>query len=603
MLKSTEVRQVLFVVLFLSLAFLLVQGAWETRDGLAFPDHHSPNFLGNALNCLEWLQALPSQVISVITGTTDSPNSRAPALCTGDYPPLSFLVSGLSMALFGPTVAVARQAQVLFVVGTIGAMGWLGWQVAGRRGAVLLALGIATAAWTSHFVRIYCLASGQMFVLALMLALALDSEGLTRTRRCVALGVTFGLGMLVKYSVLLLGVPIVLLAALPRLLSTGRSRFGLLLFLLLADLVFLLTWWGIWSFESRAGGDGLLVSEWPLILGSLALFAVALASSVALGRQGSSGRGLLLVAAVGGLVCAPWYFSRMDLWSFLIPMQYSYAPVVSAEDTPLPATADAIWMDGMFVVATFYWGGPAWLAVGTLALLSWKARFRQPSPGPQFSGDPGHPPGALDPDPRYLASVTPVLVVLSFLWAARWRASFVACTLFMLLAGVLQTAAWTTAAQTAATFLHLAPITEIVRGSSPPPLAERPPLLDLGRVPAAQPPSSDPSLLEAVPDGASVGILWVGDSPSPGGLTFIQRYLEARGPVVEVSRRPATWPDDLDYLLLASDEPIPTGWGKRHGIPSKPRRFRVTVSQFTNFFKLYRLNPPLRSFPVPPREG
>jgi len=52
-----------------------------------------------------------------------------------------------ALTLFGPTIAVARQAQVLFVVGPIAAMGWLGWQVAGRRGAILLGLGMATSAW------------------------------------------------------------------------------------------------------------------------------------------------------------------------------------------------------------------------------------------------------------------------------------------------------------------------------------------------------------------------------------------------------------------------------------------------------------------------
>lgn len=125
-LKRPETRQVAVVLLLLA---------------LPFPNHHSPDFLAGALTCWTRMLVAPNMLILFLT------EGENPIPGTGNDPPGAFLVSGLSMTLFGPTIAVARQAQVLFVVGPIAAMGWLGWQVAGRRGAILLGLGMATSAW------------------------------------------------------------------------------------------------------------------------------------------------------------------------------------------------------------------------------------------------------------------------------------------------------------------------------------------------------------------------------------------------------------------------------------------------------------------------
>ncbi len=582
------VRLVAAVCLGLSLLVFGIQAAWEAQDGLAFPDHHSPNYLGNALICTEWWQLVARDLAGSRPAGTSPAFTQFPA--TGDYPAGTFLVSGLAMVLFGATVGVARLAQVLFIAGAIAAMAWAGWQVAGRRGAVLMALGMATTTWTAHYLRVYCMAPGLMFAVALLLALTMDSRSLTWTRRLVPLGLVFGLGMLIKYSVVLLGVPFVVLAALPRLWSTRRSRLGLLLLVVLLDVVIVLTWWGIESFRAGVGAGGLQIGGWSLILVAQALFTLALLAALRLGEEGQAGRGLLLVAALCGLVCGPWYFSRMDLWSFLIPMQYSFAPVVTAGGGQHPASWTTTLSGGLYVVSTFYWAAPVWLAVGGVALLSWKARFRKALylVATSLVVLALHV-GLLIPDPRYLAPTTPVLVVLAFLWAARWRSTFVACAAFMLLAGFLQTAAWLPMArQVAANLgLELVPVSRLLPGSKPPNPHVRPAVVDVRRVPVAELPSLGPSILEAVPAGARVGILWLDETQ-----TFFLRYLGARARVVEVA--PGAIPRDLEYLLLYAHEPPPADWRTRQGIVTPPRRFRVVISNDARYLDLYRLGPQTR---------
>ncbi len=596
MLKTPESRQALAVVLCLALTFFLVQVCWESRDGLTFPDHHSPNFLANALFCKQWILALPGRLLRILD--TRSAEGVQLALTTGDYPPVSFMVSGVAMALFSSTVAVARTAQVLFVAGAIAAMAWLGWQVAGRRGAILLGLGMATATWTTHFVRIYCTAPAQMFILALMMALALDSQALTRTRRCVHLGLTLALGMLVKYSVLLLGVPALVLAALPRLFQTRNSRAGLLLVILLTDLVVLLTWWGI--ARTRAGENGLDAQPLISVEGLLAqvLFGVALVWSMKLGgrEEGSSGRGLLLVAALCGFLCSPWYFSQMDLWKYLIPEQYSHAPVVAS----LP-TGWSYLQDHLFVLSTFYWEGAAWMALGTVGLLSWRARFRPALflVATSLTILTLHV-TLLPPDPRYLAPVTPVLVTLAFLWAARWRTTFLFCVALMVLAGLLQTSAWTPAAQAAASILRvqLVPVTTILPQSGPPPPSERSPLLEPSRVPVAELPSRGPSLLKAVPKGIRLGFILDGFS-SRESISFFLAYIEDQNEIHEFQNRPAGKDANLDALLVISSKPgvrrdqdLLKRWGA-------PEEFEVRVSAQDFYFALYRLTPIKPPLPSP----
>jgi len=209
-------------------------------------------------------------------------------------------------------------------------MGRIGWQVAGWRGAILLSLGITTSVWPAQFTRIFCMAPGQMFILALCLTLLLDSQGLTRRTTSVGIGVAFGVGMLIKYSVLILVLPAVLLVALPRLFRSRCSVLAVLMVMFQVAMVTLFTWWGL--IQVRFSGP---LGLWdPLVLAAMALFLLGLLVAQALSRRGqpNPGVGLLLAASACGLVCGPWYFANMDFWEPLIRLQVFSLPVDLAAD-------------------------------------------------------------------------------------------------------------------------------------------------------------------------------------------------------------------------------------------------------------------------------
>ncbi len=630
-----EVGGVLATLLGCSLLFVVVHLGWEAETGLAFPDHHTPGFLVNALGCWRWLQDLPTEVGRTLASGDWNGLLLIPQ--TAFYPPGAFMLSGLAMTLFGSTIEVARASQALFVAGAITGLSWLGWQVAGPRGAVLMALGLASATWTSQFTRIYCMVPGQMCALAWMLALAVDSGGLTRTRRCAALGAAFGLGMLVKFTVLLLGLPLVAVAAAPRLLSTRASRLGLLLVIVLVDMVGLLTWSGLAQVQDQGPMLGTRQWDWSLILGAQALFGIALALALALGERGRSGRGLLLVAAVCGLVSGPWYFSRMALWSLLFATPHALPAAGSVLRSPVLAL-EALRV-GLTVLTTFYWGALAWLAVGTVALLAWRAKWPQAA----FLVVAGlailliHLVVPLA-EPRYFAPFTPVLVVLAFLWAARWRSTFVACVAFMLLAGALQVTAWSPLGQgvAAALRLELIATSELAPRSPSAPSTRGRSLLPVRQVAVAELPFSESDLLKGLPGKARVGCLCFRTPGSADRPEFLLGYLATRVTLLDLTSGPTPRPLDdndvlarnlprvlfsdeaclasvfarvrpvcrtLDYLLLVSTGPIPPEYGVRLGLQSQPRTSRVTVSRVTFHLSLYHLGSPQAGLRAGPPGG
>ena len=96
--------------------------------------------------------------------------------------------------------------------------------------------------------------------------------------------------MLIKYSVLALGLPAVLLAASPRLFRSARSRWALLALVLLLAGVVAMTLHGIrWAQADPTERDFLL-----MILGAQALFlgacGLALVEQRTLGEEGGSKR-------------------------------------------------------------------------------------------------------------------------------------------------------------------------------------------------------------------------------------------------------------------------------------------------------------------------
>lgn len=597
------------VLVLLALASLLAHLAWERHDGLAFPDRHIPLFLKRAAWCLEWFGdmqgrfgqdpgTLPPPLLKLEPRAPDYPlpgcfDARAsgrrgelipPSL---DYPPLVFLLAAAFMAVFGPEVAVARWSQMVFVAGLIGLMGRLGWKVAGPRGGVLLALGVATAVWTAHFTRLFCMAPAQMFILALMLNLILDSEGLTRQRTCVALGLAFGVGMLIKYSVLALGLPAVLLAASPGLFRSARSRWALLALVLLLAGVVAMTLHGIrWAQSDPTERDFL-----PMVLGAQALFLGACALAWVMGRKDApgSGVGLLTVASVAGAICSAWYFSRFQIWKTLIPVQTEFAPTLS-QHTDSSNVWLLVWTAHLRVTETFYWGGLLWLALGTILLRLWGRqaprvdlllKLSLVTVLAQYL--------LLWPDARYQAPMLPALVVLAFLWAARWRASFVACVGLMLVLGTAQVAGWTPAVRRAAEALgiRLVAFSQVLPDSSAPadPGSSRP---SLRVIPIAEPPSRTPPLFEVLSPGSRVGYLKVDMTPwDEQDPLFFRAWMSLEQDVVLLDPEAPIPFADLDEVVAVSWRRLAPEETAALGLEAEPLCIPVLFGRRPLYFHLF----------------
>lgn len=542
---------VIALLALLGAAFVASHLWWEQHDGLGFTGPDITSFLANAQIAHDWCRDYLQGVLARAQGL--QPIGTPPFPPTGSYPPGAFLVSGFATVLFGMRVLVVRTAQAFFVAGLIALMGRLGWMVAGRRGALVLGMGVATSVWTSEFTRTYCMAPGQMFIAALLWVLVLESEGLTRFRICWGAGLAFGLGMLIKHTVLLLAVPAILVAGLPRLFSSRSSTLGFLLLLVLVGEIILATWWGMQGRLVYGHPYGKL-NPWPGAMIPVMYLTMILASLVCW-RRGlwSAGFGALLVGSVGGLACAPWYFNLMMFWEGLMRERIELAPVL-APGGPLLRNLTDILTNGAVVLDSFYWGGLVLLAVGAVMLMVWS---------PKLKG------GfyllsvcvltilihllVFRSYLRYMAPLTPALVVVAFLWTARWRWSFVAAIGFMLLAGLLQMAGWAPAVRDSASTwgLRLWDIQEA--------LPSQKPRIDLAQVPVAKPPTWTPCLPEAIPLGATVGLYRGAPQASIQEIDFLLGFISRRATVVEVNSTGVGPHVDLDYLLQISwhTPPIP----------------------------------------------
>lgn len=575
-------RTLVYFLVLLAAGFFWLHLGWESHDGMSFPDQHSANFLTNAFKCSRVL----AQVQDSVVQGGEGPLPSFPR--TQDYPPLTFMLSGFFMNLFGTDVQVARLAQVGFVAGLIFAMGRIGWQLAGWRGAILLGLGIATSVWPSQFTRIYSMAPGQMFILALCLTLLLDSRGLTRRRVCAGIGVVFGIGMLVKYSVLLLTLPAVLVMAFPGLFRSSRSLLALLMVVFQLAMVALLTWWGL--LEVRVSGG---VGLWdPLVLAAEALFLLGVLVALALSRRGesSSGIGLLLVASTCGLVCAPWYFANMVFWEPLIELQVFSAPLDLDAGTWLLGTARAQLLS-LWVTGSFYWGGLAWLAVGTSMLAIWreKASVRFLLIAASATILLAHF-VLLVPDVRYLSSTAPVLVILAFLWAARWRWSFGVCVAFMLVAGILQVSGWKPSVRELAgrCGLQVFPLSNEFVG--PVNRVEAPAFLfDLAQVPVAESPTFESDILDVIPQGARTAVLWVDDPPDGSG--FLANLLRDRKRAFMARHGLRLRPPEVEFLVLCAWSEISKDFPASLGLSGRPQELQIQIYHQVMHVQVFRCLP------------
>lgn len=324
---------VLFV-LFLCAGILALQVDWEGRAALIVADHHFSLFMETAAETWRWLLGLPPPEPDPMGSC--SPDARGFFPPTKHYPPLAFLLAAWSMVWFGLDLSVARGSQAIFVCGFVACMARVGWQLAGSRGAMLLALGAASAPWTLYFLLNFTLLPGQFMALALTMTLLLDSESLTRPRSCVAVGLALGLGMLVKQSFLLYSLPLMAAAALhgaPRVSGAWRGALAVAGTLgALACFILSVPEW-----KPHEGLEQTVKSQIPvLVLGAELLFAALFVlAQWSRRRRGQSmlcdsGVGLALAVSVAGMVCSPWYMAHLELLLVFAGGQWQFSPVAEA---------------------------------------------------------------------------------------------------------------------------------------------------------------------------------------------------------------------------------------------------------------------------------
>jgi len=407
----------------------------------------------------------------------------------------------------------------------------------------------------------------------------------------------------VSYAFILLALPMTLVAVGPGLFSSKRSLQGILLVLALLGAVVLQTVAGLqWA---QADGDptrtGLrIIYNGPLIQGAQLTFIVAFFLSGYLSRgvgQVAPGVGLLTVASVCGLVCAPWYFSRMDVWIWLFDTQYQAVPF-AAESASWFLESGRVLFDGLRVLDTCYLGIRLWIVVGTLLLLAWRDKQRVACFLTISSTVIlGLHIFLLRPDPRYYAPMTPILVIQAFLWAARSRATFVACLVFMILAGTLQAAGWLAPIDRAAGAAGITmvassiicpapgrtrPVQPVCAGvdlAATSAIRPNPSMTTSGArltvVTVAEPPNRTPDLLDAIPRGARLGYLRLHPRGAALEPLLFPEWFNRLCTVVYLTPESLQSARDLEFVLVvSSDHPPPA-----LDLGSTPIRFRTWLRE------------------------
>ncbi len=574
-----QVCSTILVVALLGAALLAQQWRWEHRAALIVADHHYLAFLTMAADTRDWLAGQHGQPRppGSYLANPHTPEARSIFPPTRHYPPVVFLLAGLALLKGGVTVAVARLSQWILGAAFLACMARVGWQLAGRRGAILLALGAGTAPWTVYFLYNFTMVPGQLLALSLTMTLLLDSQDLTRPRACAAVGLALGLGMLVKHSFLLYSFPLMVAAAVHGARgSRGAWRGALALSATLAALaLFILS---VPRMMPESTAEQAVLTLMPVLVAvPQLLFFGLLAFSIRTGRRRGwdSGSGLALAVAVAGMLCSPWYMAHLDLLLKFSGGQWSYSPVSQGVYAPWE-----IWYQDLWTLNLFYPGGLLWL-LGTLALLRWPAvQTRMVPILGAFVGSLSIYVVLLPPSPRYMAPILPAVLVLAFLWAARWKWTFLAVVGLQFLIGGLQQP-W------------LLP-TRGLLWPSPPTLEDFNPsaqeLILFHIVPPPTVPGATVDPLRPPVDGSTLALRLPGTSHDDGLRPFLYQFLRHRLVLLNCDKGYPQSLQGVDYVLAPPDDPQTLGNRLLKPVDGAQARFRISAEHFR--LQLYRVLSP-----------
>jgi len=360
----------------------------------------------------------------------ESPRKEyVPSLQNGEFAPLAFVVGAFGFAVFGPESSATRAVSNLLLMAFVVFMAWHGWQLAGFRGALLLGLASAASPWVFQWLRFYNYQSGALLMLAMAMVAAQASQGLTRPLACAWLGAFLGVAILFIQLALFATMPWLIALALPDLLKSRYTLVGASLLLLLCQIVWLRYSWGV--------QPGASSPDWlnPFVTAGVLLVLLLLLATAWLQARKHGWRpvtGLAVAVATAGLVSAP----------FFLLVQGAQMQIARENLAVRPGIAALLWQPAQ-ILHSFHWLGLVWMLVGVVVLARWH-RFGLLGFRLAFSLFAGSLMMALmvPVNLKYLVVFLPLALVLGFIWAARWRASFVAVMLILLGSLWVQSFGW-----------------------------------------------------------------------------------------------------------------------------------------------------------------
>lgn len=520
---------VAFVIL-LALGLQWVHLQWERQGATRIPDAHVYRWLVLARQTQDWL--------------TGGLEGRGPFPPTRDYPPLTFVVAAAGLETLGSTPAAARVSQGVFVMAFVLLMARIGWRLAGRRGAVLMALAAAGCPWVAQYQREFSMVPAEMACVALAFAVLLETRGLASPAWCAALGVALGLGMLVKQSFLFFAAPLLMAASVPLVLRDVRStRLALVLVFLLISVAAVVSE-GLDSLPAHPVAGKVYQVERLVMVEGLFLLMVGIA--IGSGRKGAwtPGAGLLMAVGTAGALCGPWYMVHL-------PEMAELMRIHQVALQPLNPDLQLQFVRFVGALQSFFAFGLVWLGLGVLGLQCWPPLRRTGVVlTAAVAGILAVHCLAMPPHERYLAPVAALVLPLAFLWLAHSRVTLALAVLVLAPLGLLQVGGFLPGVREMLPWK-----TYPVRGSAG--------HYSLGflSVPVAEPVQEPRPLVTAVRPGARVGLLRSHSAMKCGNRSEVLRYLDS---YLSARSQVEILPDlsdleDLDYLIVAgsSREELP----------------------------------------------
>ncbi|MCR5661077.1 MAG: glycosyltransferase family 39 protein [bacterium] len=322
------------------------------------------------------------------------------------YPPLSYIVSAGFYYVFGVSKVTAISSQLVFLIPYLFGAWWLGRELGGKSGGLLVLLASAGNPWMSLHCRGYFLEVGMTAMAAVALALLCASKNCAKPKTTICLGIALGLGMLSKWAFIFFVAPAMIIPFIQAWKEGGHSRIMAVCAFIAPVLMIAALWLALntsfWDFPRKSYT---LASDVWVFLGIASFWLIR--------KKGwSTGSGLALAFTIAYLISGWWYF--LSLQELRVK---AFGDFGQGYDEKLSMII--LWG----TLLNTYWIAPIWFACGfaygvfkrdmralTLALTAGIAA------GLLFYWISRVPPG-----PRYMLPGTMMAMVIGVAWLGRFR--------------------------------------------------------------------------------------------------------------------------------------------------------------------------------------